>query len=111
VTQITIFNPGDGGHETLTVPERLITHRDDPATSKRAARKVARSGNIGRSLALFLTYLDHGPLTVREASNATTSPNYWMVEWDKRVKAWHVAGHIELTGEERGGGRVWRRAQ
>jgi hypothetical protein len=103
MTQIPMFSPGSGGLESL------ITRRTDPETSRVAARKVVRSGRIGKSLEFFTSMLDiHGPMTVRQAAHITSNPDYWRVEWDKRVKSWHVAGHIELTGEVRDGGRVWR---
>jgi hypothetical protein len=102
MTQIPMFSPGSGGLETL------ITRRTDPETSKVAAKKVVRSGRVG-SLHLFISRLEiHGPMTVKEASHVTDDPSFWNHEWARRVHAWHVAGRIELTGEVRGGGRVWR---
>lgn len=103
MTQQPLFVPASGGLETL------LSRRNDPATSKAAAVKVARSGRWGLSLKLFKIILrSRGPLTVREASGDTSRPDYFYLEFNRRVHSWHVAGHIELTGEERGGGRVWR---
>ena len=100
-TQLTFLEPG--AYNTLQV--KLTARNTDPATSVRAAK--ARQAD-GKSLALFLAMLGTRECTVREVAQHTINPDFWFVEWNKRVKAWDVAGHIELTGAERGGGRVWR---
>jgi hypothetical protein len=103
MTQIPMFSPGSGGLETL------LTRRTDPETSRIAARKIARTNRFSVSLAAFKSALmEYGPLTCLEASRTMEDSSYWNAEFNKRVHAWHVAGHIELTGEVRDGGRVWR---
>lgn len=111
MTQQTLFHVGVGGLETPTLPELLITRRDDPATSKRAARKVVRSGRIGKSLEKFLATLGDQWLTVRECADQTDRPDYWNHEWARRVHLWHVAGYIELIQGASSSGQVWRIAK
>jgi hypothetical protein len=112
-SQLGMFAPGSGGREASTVQARLLARTDDPATSKRAAKKIVHRGDDS-SLGEFLNVLlQSGELTCKEAAQrvhliAGYSADYWNSEFNKRVKSWAVAGHIELTGDERGGGRVWR---
>ena len=100
------------GHEWIRkdIETRLLHRTTDPATSKAAARRVVKSMRLGVSLREFLNILSvYGPMTCREASERmpASESDYWNAEFNKRVHSWHVAGHIELTGEVRDGGRVW----
>jgi hypothetical protein len=59
--QAVLFAPGSGGYETLQA--RLIARRDDPQTSKAAARRVTKL-RVDSSLFQFLDLLHNlGPLT------------------------------------------------
>ena len=88
---------------------RSLARRTDPATSKAAARRVVKSGRMGVELSKFLKILKEcGPMTCKQVSGFTDDPGYWAFRFNSRAHAWHVAGHIELTGETRDGGRVWR---
>ena len=92
------------------IATRLLARREDPETSKAAARRVVERHQPKGSLALFLRLLMVRSLTTREAGVLADPGNalYWHWEFAKRTHAWHVAGHIELRGEVKAGGRVWR---
>jgi hypothetical protein len=109
-SQLAIFAPTPYGERPAEPFEaRLIHRKDDPATSKRAALRLVRTGQLDGARALFLRLLrTHGPLTHKEAAARTDRPDHFRTEFDKRVKRWAVAGVIALTGEERDGARVWR---
>jgi hypothetical protein len=110
--QGSLFAPTgtDGRERPVDIRERLLARTTDPATSKVGARRVVLRKQPKGSLRRFLMALALRPMTTREAGIVTdpTRALYWHWEYDKRVKSWNIAGHIELTGEVRDGGRVWR---
>jgi len=103
--QLPLCVPAEGGLEVVL--PKLYARTEDPAPSKRAAAKLDTKA-ISKSRELFCYMLrEFGPSTVREAAAHTKNPEMWNYEWQRRVKQWHVAGHIEIVREDLQG-RVWR---
>jgi len=76
--QLTLLNPGQGGRETPSVQERLLARREDPVTSKTAARTMVESGKLTEqqkwAWLLVKTYCEvHGSGTARELTYSDRS--------------------------------------
>lgn len=87
MTQLTLLTPGVGGLETPTIQERLLARTEDPATSKAAAARVARSLAECQAFALYVidTY---GPGTLREIADAYTKGAF-DPRWVDTTKLYH----------------------
>lgn len=93
-----------------------LCHRNDPETSREAAKKMVKSGKIQgqERLVYFIiqrykntfTKYHQFDFTAKELVNHTYTLNYFQIQ--RRLSGLHRKGYIERTGEKRNGCAVWR---
>jgi hypothetical protein len=114
--QGSLFSPGSGGRETPTIHERLLSRTTDPATSKRAARKIVTKLTASQHDA-WLLVSRFGPGTCMEIAKRAaqigggdaTVLYHQLARRCPEMHPWYLdverAGGVDVT---RNGARVWR---
>ena len=90
---------------------KLLTHRKDPKTSRRAAKRMIKSGKLTKQQKAVLNIIrqycqDHKDFTPLDLAGGQRNSLYFAIQ--RRKNELELKGFIKKTGEERDNCEVWR---